>query len=681
MSIKIENMKMPGYTNIKEGPLPVLRNKDEHLKVDYDKTVPQNLAKGFGKFSGYRALPYKMQNHYERSSELKDVKTIVYENEKLKAVFLPEFGGRLYSLYNKRKNRELLSVNPVFQPANLANRNAWFSGGIEWNIGQYGHTFLTCEPVFFAVCKNDNGEDFLRMFEYERAKKVFYQIDFYLPKDADYIVTYTKIINPYNEDTSIYYWSNTAVSELNHARVFSDNKDVIYIKSVIDKDGKMRNSMSYGQLPELEGVEADASYPRNFTRANEYFYLNKKEQVYPWEAVAYDDGSLFYECSTRPLTYRKMFCWGTHEGGTKWQRFLSHDAPDRYVEIQAGIFPTQLHSDAMKANSSIEFMQIFGLKNVDDNNKVYASYDEAKEYVYNQIYTKKWTYELKIYDNAMKNMSVLPVHNVISNGRGWGSLELKRAEKNNNKLDLFSMDFAENSLDAQQEYWLNILEKKNMSEAECSLNKSTTSFMVDDKWLKHIENAIKNEKNKTILEKHILNKAIILSENFEDREALEVLMSYLNDDSSAMYLRTVGAQLIKNNELNKAIGYYEKAYEKLEPVDVEYFEEDFTAEYLELLINTTNAEKVWEIYQDRLTENKNITEEMSLNIGQAAAELGYWEVVDEIIKNAECVTIREGNTILVELWFRKQVNDRGDITLEEARRQLRPPEHIDFRMV
>ena len=37
---------------------------------------------------------------------------------------MPELGGRLYSLVHKPLGRELLARNPVFQPANLALRNA-----------------------------------------------------------------------------------------------------------------------------------------------------------------------------------------------------------------------------------------------------------------------------------------------------------------------------------------------------------------------------------------------------------------------------------------------------------------------------------------------------------------------------------------------------------------------------
>jgi len=129
--------------------------------------------------------------------------------------FAPEnpLPGRLLSLFHKPSNRELLNRNPVFQPANLAIRNAWFSGGIEWNVGQYGHTFATCSPVFAAAITGADGEPGLRLYEFERCKTLCWQIDFYLPPGSPWLIAHTRIANPNDVETSIYWWSNTAVDE------------------------------------------------------------------------------------------------------------------------------------------------------------------------------------------------------------------------------------------------------------------------------------------------------------------------------------------------------------------------------------------------------------------------------------------------------------------------------------
>ncbi|WP_344841667.1 DUF5107 domain-containing protein [Nonomuraea dietziae] len=53
---------------------------------------------------------------------------------------MPGLGGRLWSLVELSTGRELLHRNPVIQPANLALRDAWFAGGVEWNLGTTGPT-------------------------------------------------------------------------------------------------------------------------------------------------------------------------------------------------------------------------------------------------------------------------------------------------------------------------------------------------------------------------------------------------------------------------------------------------------------------------------------------------------------------------------------------------------------
>ena len=93
--------------------------------------------------------------------------TIQVENAALRATFYPSLGGRMISLYDKRGRRELLFDNPVLQFANLAIRNAWFSGGVEWNGPLYGHSLLTCSPVFAGMVETPRGP-LLRLYEFDR---------------------------------------------------------------------------------------------------------------------------------------------------------------------------------------------------------------------------------------------------------------------------------------------------------------------------------------------------------------------------------------------------------------------------------------------------------------------------------------------------------------------------------
>ena len=123
-----------GFINIQgaplegENPLPMFRARchDSH-PVGNGTLKPEELER-FGTDTGFRVLPYRIQDRYSRDKRSMDMACVIMENEFLKAEFLPEYGGRLWSLYDKKNNRELLFRNPVMQPANLAVRNAWFSG-------------------------------------------------------------------------------------------------------------------------------------------------------------------------------------------------------------------------------------------------------------------------------------------------------------------------------------------------------------------------------------------------------------------------------------------------------------------------------------------------------------------------------------------------------------------------
>src|SRR3989339_805518 len=132
-------IKMAAAIPGKNNPLPLYTRLQCPEPLIFDRNLATDDIRG--KFPDLRLpiLPYLIKDDYRRNRPVHSLPAVVLENNFLRACLLPEAGGRLVSLFDKKAGRELLFRNPVFQPANLAKRNAWFSGGIEWNGLTFGH--------------------------------------------------------------------------------------------------------------------------------------------------------------------------------------------------------------------------------------------------------------------------------------------------------------------------------------------------------------------------------------------------------------------------------------------------------------------------------------------------------------------------------------------------------------
>ena len=125
MSLTIHSVILPSANFNGESTLPSL----------YEMSNVQNLAESHldeddELFVGYGTLPsifpYRMQDLYDRADTPTEYIGVTLENEYLKALFLPQLGGRLWSLYDKVAGRELLYSNPWCGPA------IWLSATPGW---------------------------------------------------------------------------------------------------------------------------------------------------------------------------------------------------------------------------------------------------------------------------------------------------------------------------------------------------------------------------------------------------------------------------------------------------------------------------------------------------------------------------------------------------------------------
>ena len=75
-------------------------------ELDFDVDESSELYGGYGRVMN--SYPYRKFSCYDRELKDADLYTAVLDNDYLKAEFLPERGGRLWSLWDKVRNRELL---------------------------------------------------------------------------------------------------------------------------------------------------------------------------------------------------------------------------------------------------------------------------------------------------------------------------------------------------------------------------------------------------------------------------------------------------------------------------------------------------------------------------------------------------------------------------------------------
>ena len=246
-SVRIgEQSSLPGL----EG----LANVQQNTKAVLDEDDEIFLGYGFRS----NVFPYRPQDVYTREQTERCYRSIVLENEFLRARFLPELGGRLISLTDKASGRDLLYQNKTLYAGNLAMRNSWFSGGVEWNASIIGHNPFTCSPLFAARTQLADGTPVLRMYEYERLRGVSFQMDFFLPDSSRVLFARMRLVNENAQTVPTYWWSNIAVPEWRGGRVVVPAdaayvaRDGVIFKDSVPVDRDLPGEQSEGGRPFLE---------------------------------------------------------------------------------------------------------------------------------------------------------------------------------------------------------------------------------------------------------------------------------------------------------------------------------------------------------------------------------------------------------------------------------------------
>ena len=472
-----DTLRLPVADVGADNPLPFVRPLErlERPVLPADETgLPEGMAERleYGRLTG--GFPYTVEDGYDRALVDRDVRVAVLENARLRATFLLDHGGRLWSLRDLVTGRELLHNPGKIQLANLALRNAWFAGGVEWNLGTAAHSPFTCAPLHAARAEGPHGEPALRLYEYERLRGVVFQLDAWLPEDGHFLKVHVRVHNPSAEAVPMWWWSNAAVAETSDVRIVAPAETAWYYK--YDGDGLQQTG-----LPVHEGF--DVSYPGRAPDAAEYFFRTAGSAL-PWVAAVDAEGAGLAQVSTRALPGRKVFRWGTGPGGRRWQDWLG-DAALPYLEIQGGITETQMEHVRFPAGATWSSDQAYGPVQVDPV-RAHGDWADARECVAEAL---EATGALDLESDlapAADAVRRAPRHTLVD-GSGWGALEqLRRESGGEGPLFDEGAPFDPATLTEDQRPWVDLLCPSAASTALASRDEPPVHLVQGGDWAERL---------------------------------------------------------------------------------------------------------------------------------------------------------------------------------------------------
>ena len=614
------------------------------------------------------AFPYKTQDNYSHDVPREGVDCYVLENDHIRATFVPEAGGKLWSLFDKDAGRELLLANHVYRPAYLALRNAWASGGVEWNSGAIiGHHPYTCSQIFCATLTAEQsglGVPVLRFYSFERIRAVTHQMDFYLPEDATFLHCRMRVVNDSQRETGMYWWSNIAVPSNEKAR------------NVVPADSAYTPiEGGVGIVPIPVRNDIDVTYPTNNPIAIDYFYKTYPNHRYYTSHID-ENGYGLVQTSTSRLKGRKLFVWGRGQGGAKWQEFLSGDdgrggyMDGRYCEIQCGLAHSQYEVMPMPPKTAWEWMEYYGPAHTDPA-KIHGEWHGAQAEVERYLDTviTSEAMEQELIDTKPMALTAVPA---VLFGEGWAALEnLRRRAKGMPHL-CPHLDFG--TTGADQAMWEHLILTGSLNTGDDDDAIAPPSYQRRPEWLNLLKKAAKGPDKYYWKTHYMLACAYMANGEIEDAEEELDASCTCHVNAWNTYARA---------ELFRIRGNMTAASQTILSAANMAKGDNSLCKMTARMLSSAGWWQVLYNFTDGLSDEQRALPRIRFYRALAAEKLNMLDVAEELLLadgGLEIPDIQEGEISITNLWF--------DIEEKKAKRDgkpfdrntARPPKKFDFRM-
>ncbi|MBN9348176.1 MAG: DUF5107 domain-containing protein [Devosia sp.] len=591
---------------------------------------PEESSHGF-EWGEDSILPYQVSDDYDRDLRDGELDVLVIENSRLRAVVAPSLGGRLLELKDLASGRDLVFRNPVFQPANLAALNAWFSGGIEWNGLIPGHTAFTCAPVFAGVRNTPQGP-ILRLYEFDRIVEATWQVDLFLPTDSAVLYAHGRIVNPAAEMRLAYWWTNVAAPMQPGTRVLSP------------ADYSIEHIWPGNNLGRCEFPRADwdASYPEHWENATSVFF-RAPEAPRLFIASVDRDGHGLLQTATHEMQGRKFFYFGSAIGGQNWMDYLSQPGKGNYLEIQSGVAPTQNQRFELAPGEQREWTEAYMPTSLDAGQAHAADYRAATAHAGRELDALLPADELARIDAFLREQARLPLDVRHSSGTSWGV----RQERLLGRKLAEGLDF---SVDGAAGFWDELAGGGTVSAANLTDMPSGTA--VSAVWVDRLA-ASANAQGETWLHALMLATAAL---DRDDRDAARrhVAQSLSLRPNWAAY--RLEALLADTPEV--ASQSYLRAW------SAEGAPPELAIEIAQHFMAARRSAEL-KAFVDALPAAVRDKERIILARAVVAADDGDFDELERLLFSRSFASIREGETLLSDLWVRLR-RGRLDAGLKRA---------------
>jgi tetratricopeptide (TPR) repeat protein len=290
------------------------------------------------------------------------------ENEYLRALVLPEIGGRIHILQDKTNGYDLIYRQDVIKPALVGLAGPWISGGIEFNWPQH-HRPATFLPTEIHIEEGDDGSKTIWCGDHDPMARMKAMHGVCLRPGIARLELRVRAYNRTQLPQTFLWWANVATRVHESYQSFFP-PDVYYIADhakramsryplceghyySIDYGARARNGVPSSEcppqyVPPASGVGTPVEYPANdlsfyanIPVPTSYMCMGSQEDFFG----GYDhreQAGLIHLANHHISPGKKQWTWGNQAFGYAWDRNLTDPnakgecAP--YIELMAGVY-------------------------------------------------------------------------------------------------------------------------------------------------------------------------------------------------------------------------------------------------------------------------------------------------------------------------------------------------------